>query len=109
MGALLSPATEHPQKSRLTGWLLYSSPLRRPHDVLIEAFEQQGSVQGTADTLNVDRKTVSRALARGAISRGDPWFALQLLALWELWKSEEEAIRSAKRRTQMKDYRDRNK
>ncbi len=28
---------ENPEKSRLAGWLLYSSPLRRPHEALIDA------------------------------------------------------------------------
>ena len=33
----MKPRTEHPQKSRLDGWLLYSSPPRRPHEALIDA------------------------------------------------------------------------
>lgn len=79
-----------------------------PHNILVEAYEDQGTINDTSRLINVPRTTVKTALACGRVTH-DVWIQMQLLALWEVWKTEDRAARYARKLISMKAYRERNK
>lgn len=58
-----------------------------PHDVLVMVYEDQGSVSESADILGVELEIVALALACGKCTKV-VHTQMQLLAIWEVWKTE---------------------